>query len=897
MITVTALGALDVRDAARGSLATLLAQPRRAALLVYLIVEGGDRFVSRETLLGVFWPESDESRGRGALRQALAFLRRTLGEDAITTRGDDGVGVDPETVRCDVPSFLAALQAGEMTAALSLYRGEFLAGLLIDEAPAFDQWSAAQRESLARRAADAAGHAAEYAAARGDWSEAIARARQAQAFAPRSEEHHRRLLSCLAGAGERATALEEHTRFAARLAEDLEVVPSPATLALVATLRQPPTVGVAVRPSSSVSPPASLSPATPPSAVASGASRWASAEATADSPGRVTALRATTWIAASVIAVAVVAVSLLAVVTLRPNAGRGAPAETPATVSRSGPERMSPSRVLVLPLTDETRDTSLTAVGRLAADWITEGIARVEGIEVVPMMAVLTTERGLPSEPGRGTSARWQQVARDVGAGVVVRGAVYREQRMLELQAQVLDAATGRVLLPVERVRTPVDSVIAGVDRLRTRVVAALAPLADTVTHLRRALAPPTYESYRLYVAGLETFVNGDARGALSLFTRSAGADSTYPMPRIAATIMYLNLTDATSAERLLVSLRAERDRLGPLEQSTLDMTQGLLAGDLAATYDAVVRQARIAPGTIGEYMVAEIARKMNRPLEAVRVLRALGPDHGELRGWSAYWRELTFALHMLSRHDEELAAAREAERRYPTDPFIAQYRVRAHAAQGDRAGMQVVLRTVASSRSAYGSGAALRLIALTEWLAHGHAGGPALASEVVAWFDSLPAAVQDSARIRQYRARALLLADRPEQARLVLQPLLARGATPSFSALGLAGVSAAAIGDRIDARRWMATIASRARALTAPERGLSWGESSYWSAVIAAACADSSGALDLLRQARREGMGMEPTVHAEPAFAALRGWAPFAALLSPEVEGDSGPRAQPRFR
>ncbi len=862
MITVTALGTLDVRDPQRGSLSTLLAQPRRAALLVYLLVEGGSGFVSRNTLLGVFWPESDEQRARASLRQALAFLRRTLGEPTITTRGDDGVGLDAAAIQCDVPAFLAAVRSGNTDEALALYGGTLLHGLLIDEAPAFDQWCATLRDTLARHAADAAAEAADRAATRADWTTAIARARQAQTLAPLSEEHHRRLLSCLAAAGDRAGAMEAHARFATRLAAELDVAPSAITQSLVASLRHPDAAADVT---------ADVRSADGPRPAASGDAPPARATPASDASSRPR------WTA-----VALVAMSVAVVVALLRPAGPRDPTPVASTVRAS--------RVVVLPLTDETRDTSLAAVGRLAADWLTEGIARIDGIEVVPVVAVMTTARDLSGDTR--ANDRWQRIAKDVGAGVVVRGAVYREQRMLELHAQLLDAATGRVLRPVERVRTPVDSVMAGVDLLRTRVLAALAPVADTVTHLRRAIAPPTYDAYRLYVAGLETFVSGDARSALSLFLRAASADRSYPMPRIAAAIMHLNLGDATSADRLLVSLQQERDRLGPLEQSTLDMTQGLLAGDLAATYDAVVRQARIAPGTIGEYMVAEVARKMNRPAEAVRVLRALGADHGELRGWSAYWRELTSALHMLGRHDEELTAAREAVRRYPTDDDMLVYTVRAQAARGDRAGVQSLLQSVASSRTAYASGAALRLTAVTEWLAHGHEGGPALATAVVAWFDSLPAAMMDEGRIRESRARALLLAGRADSARRVLQPLLARGSAPSFAVLGLAGVAAAVAGDTVEARRWMATITARSRALTIPARGLLWGEPTYRRATIAAVLADSATTLALLRQARREGLGMEPSVHADPAFAALRTWAPFAELLAPVGEPDDKPRA-----
>jgi hypothetical protein len=80
----------------------------------------------------------------------------------------------------------------------------------------------------------------------------------------------------------------------------------------------------------------------------------------------------------------------------------------------------------------------------------------------------------------------------------------------------------------------------------------------------------------------------------------------------------------------------ASRERLGPLERGTLDMVLGMLRGDYGAAYVGMREAARIAPGTINEYMVGELARRMNRPSEAVAVLEGMGAERGELRGWMA---------------------------------------------------------------------------------------------------------------------------------------------------------------------------------------------------------------------------------------------------------------------
>lgn len=76
MIELRTLGTLDLRDSDGHNLTTALTQSKRLALLVYLALASPRGFQRRDTLLGLFWPESDDRRARAALRQAVRYLRR-----------------------------------------------------------------------------------------------------------------------------------------------------------------------------------------------------------------------------------------------------------------------------------------------------------------------------------------------------------------------------------------------------------------------------------------------------------------------------------------------------------------------------------------------------------------------------------------------------------------------------------------------------------------------------------------------------------------------------------------------------------------------------------------------------------------------------------------------------
>src|SRR5204863_3170276 len=102
MIRLRTLGAVDLKDSEGRELRPLLTQPKRLALLTYLALAGSSGFRRRDTVVALFWPELDEEHARGSLR----FLRRSLGEGIIVSRGEEEIGVDRGVLRCDATAFM-----------------------------------------------------------------------------------------------------------------------------------------------------------------------------------------------------------------------------------------------------------------------------------------------------------------------------------------------------------------------------------------------------------------------------------------------------------------------------------------------------------------------------------------------------------------------------------------------------------------------------------------------------------------------------------------------------------------------------------------------------------------------------------------------------------------------
>ncbi len=142
------LGSCDVRGADGRVREAMLSQPRRLALLVYLAASERE-YHSRSSVARLFWPNASEVHARGALKQAVFAIRRTLGADVISTRGSSELGINERVLECDVRLFRRAIREARFQDAAALYTGDFLEFHEVAGEPAFKSWVAAERTRLA----------------------------------------------------------------------------------------------------------------------------------------------------------------------------------------------------------------------------------------------------------------------------------------------------------------------------------------------------------------------------------------------------------------------------------------------------------------------------------------------------------------------------------------------------------------------------------------------------------------------------------------------------------------------------------------------------------------------------------------------------------------------------
>ncbi|HVH11292.1 MAG TPA: BTAD domain-containing putative transcriptional regulator [Gemmatimonadales bacterium] len=237
MIELRTLGAVDLRDDHGAELRGVLAHPKRVALLVYLTVAQPRGFQRRDVLLGLFWPNLNQQRARAALRKAIHVLRRALGADTLVGRGDEEVGLREGALRSDTAAFERAALEGRFGDALDLYRGEFLQGFFISDAPEFEHWVDGERSRLHEQAGRAAWALAERAALEQEDALTVTWARRAFAFTPSDEAELRHMVTLCYRVGNRAAALQAYTEFSARLLAEYGVRPSAETRNLIEAVK------------------------------------------------------------------------------------------------------------------------------------------------------------------------------------------------------------------------------------------------------------------------------------------------------------------------------------------------------------------------------------------------------------------------------------------------------------------------------------------------------------------------------------------------------------------------------------------------------------------------------------------------------------------------------------
>ena len=203
----------------------------RGGLLGY--VACAQRWVARDELVALFWPDRPEATARGNLRPMLAKLV----QDSLAVGFErDRAGVR-WSVRSDLEAFLEARQECRWVDAWRLVDGELLDGVSVPGAPEFDSWLEIERSGVRDDVRTVGLQVADTALEDGGLEDAVAVLSTLQQADPFDEVVVRRLLVALARRGARGEALAAFEAFVERCRDELGAEPEAVTVELAEAVR------------------------------------------------------------------------------------------------------------------------------------------------------------------------------------------------------------------------------------------------------------------------------------------------------------------------------------------------------------------------------------------------------------------------------------------------------------------------------------------------------------------------------------------------------------------------------------------------------------------------------------------------------------------------------------
>jgi tetratricopeptide (TPR) repeat protein/TolB-like protein len=505
--------------------------------------------------------------------------------------------------------------------------------------------------------------------------------------------------------------------------------------------------------------------------------------------------------------------------------------------------------VAVLGFRNETGDSSLATWGRMAGDWITQGLQESGVVQVVPWSAAQAAER----TAGGGDPV--QALHKETGAGTVITGTYYLTGDRLRFQAQVIDAVRATVLAAPAPALAPRDSADQAVQLLRTRIMAALAIRADKELGGIPGLAerPPTFEAYRMFERGMRAHLDGRYDSAAVAFRQAFALDTTFGVAVIHAATDLWNIGEYGTVDSLLRDLRRRGTPLAGYHELIGDYLRALLQGDGIRALSIIRQAAREAPHDRGRYAVAWVALAVNRPWEARAALASLDPERGLMRAWAPYWNKRVHAEHLVGEHASELALARAMQAHHPDSRAALVLQVRAAAALGREGLVDTLLEASAAlPPDTYWSYGAALVVAGEEFAAHGRAfRSNALFKRAVTWLANQLARDPGNRAHRYWLGSALYDAGRWPEAEPYFTSLVA-DAPSRLDYRGLLALCQARAGRQAEAERTLG-----------PRPSYNPGEHTIMRARLAAVLGRNDEALSLLTQAVTEGYDAWPWFHA----------------------------------
>jgi TolB-like protein len=313
-------------------------------------------------------------------------------------------------------------------------------------------------------------------------------------------------------------------------------------------------------------------------------------------------------------------------------------------------------QVVVAGFENKTGDSTLAPVGEIAIDYIARGLAATGLLHDVYDARATALEAGQPVRIG---VAAGRELAKRVGAGTVLGGSYYRDGDSLHFEAQLVDAATGKLVLSLQPVVGSLDDKTRVIEGLRQRVMAAFAVVFQSAFgEWQAASVPPDYDAYQQLLAANDDLWVFDNERAHERLHRAISRDSAYTTAKALLAYTLAEMGRCRDVDSVARSLAQSPGPLPPADQGWVSYAEANCRHDVEGKLTAAKAVLAAAPHSVGFTVLAGInAIELGRPREGLAILRHFDADHAplSLQQRHIYWNFVQYAYHDLNQFDKEL--------------------------------------------------------------------------------------------------------------------------------------------------------------------------------------------------------------------------------------------------
>ena len=248
------------------------------------------------------------------------------------------------------------------------------------------------------------------------------------------------------------------------------------------------------------------------------------------------------------------------------------------------------NRIAVLPFKNNTLDTNLDVVGKMAVDWIMHGITQNKAGEVISPQIVEDYTNVLKSSFI--TNGENGVLKEYLKPSKVVTGTYYLNKGRLLLQCSVLDGNMNKTLISFEVTKCDPESPLTCIENVKQRVLGYLLSKEKVVIGIEET--PPNFKAYKLWLES-DALSRMQAPKQLDFINEAIAADSSFFKPKLDRVAYYYNRDQFEIADSLLQRLK---DETGTKKQqrNMINHYEACFRGDNKMAYKTYKEEYRIAP-------------------------------------------------------------------------------------------------------------------------------------------------------------------------------------------------------------------------------------------------------------------------------------------------------------